>query len=199
MQAVGVALLDEYPLWVSALAELIGRDPSLRVDVTASSGAELVTRWQSTPCPVVIAEPWLRSDDGLDAIATIIGLDPAVTVIAFSRVWDNGHVQQVLDLGARAYVPKSTPIDQMPGIITSARRGLMTTPMRAADGVDSGLTPREIEVLRLVARGEGNDAIARALHITERTVKFHLQNAYRKLGARNRTEAAALARREGVI
>lgn len=131
MQAVGVALLDEYPLWISALAELIGRDPSLRVDVTASSGAELVTRWQSTPCPVVIAEPWLRSDDGLDAIATIIGLDPAVTVIAFSRIWDNGHVQQVLDLGARAYVPKSTPIGQMPGIITNARQGLMTAPVRA--------------------------------------------------------------------
>ena len=199
MQAIGVALLDEYPLWVSALADLIGRDPSLRVDVTASGGAELVTRWQATPCPVVIAEPWLRSDDGLDAIATIIGLDPAVTVIAFSRIWDKGHVQQVLDLGARAYVPKSTPIDQMPGIITNAQQGLMTAPVRAGGGGASGLTPREIEVLGLVARGEGNDAIARALRITERTVKFHLQNAYRKLGARNRTEAAALARREGVI
>jgi DNA-binding NarL/FixJ family response regulator len=199
MKPIGVALLDEYPLWVSALADLAGRDPSLRVDVTASSGEELVARWQERPCPIVIAEPWLRSDDGLDAIRTILGIDPAVTVIAFSRVWDNGHVQQLLDLGARAYVPKSTPIDQLPGIIGTARQGLMTAPMRAAGGSASGLTPREIEVLRLVSLGEGNDAIARALRITERTVKFHLQNAYRKLGARNRTEAAALARREGVI
>ena len=199
MKPIGVALLDEYPLWVSALADLAGRDPSLRVDVTASSGEELVARWQERPCPIVIAEPWLRSDDGLDAIRTILGIDPAVTVIAFSRVWDNGHVQQVLDLGARAYVPKSTPIDQMPGIIANARQGLVTAPMRAVGEGASGLTPREIEVLGLVALGEGNDAIARALRITERTVKFHLQNAYRKLGARNRTEAAALARREGVI
>ena len=160
----GVALLDEYPLWVSALADLIGRDPALRVDVTVSRGAELVTRWQATPCPVVIAEPWLRSDDVLDAIATVTALDPAVTVIAFSRIWDTGHVQQALDLGARAYVPKSTPIDQLPGIITTARQGLMTAPVRADGGGASGLTPREIVALALVARGEGNDAIARAAH-----------------------------------
>lgn len=196
---VRVAVLDEYPVLVDGLADGLNAEDDFVVVVRATSGADLLERLRARPCDVVVAEPWLRSDDGLDAIADIAATMPQVTIVAFSRVWDDSRVAQVMDRGAKAYVPKSTSMSSLPGVVRSAMQGMVTRPTTSPDLDDAGLTPREVEVLALVADGLDNAAIGRGLFITERTVKFHLQNAFRKLGAGNRTEAVALARRRGVL
>ena len=195
-----VAVLDEYPSALAGLANALEAAEGFSVCCRAISGAELLAHMQTCACDVVVAEPWLRSDDGLDALRHIAAERPDVTLVAFSRVWDRERVQQVMDLGARAYVPKTTDVANIPGIIRRAMDGLVTLPHEQGEhGVRIELTPREFDVLREAADGHDNAAIAADLGIAERTVKFHLQNAYRKLGARNRTEAAAIARRQGIL
>ena len=155
---------------------------------------------QSSTCEVVVAEPWLRTNDGFEALAHVAEHHADITIVAFSRVWDRDRVEQVMALGARAYVPKTTDVAALPGIIRRAMDGLVTVPHdQGEDGRAVDLTPREFDVLRRAADGHDNARIAADLGIAERTVKFHLQNAYRKLGAHNRTEAAAIARRQGIL
>jgi len=195
-----IAVLDEYPLWVDALAAALDQDDHFSVDVRAHTGAELLDGLSSHPCEVIVAEPWLRSGDGLAALQQVSATSPDLTIVALSRVWTDDHVRQVMDLGARAYLPKSTPPAILPDLIRGAMGGMTTFPV-APDALDgaSALTPRELEVLGLAADGHDNRTIATGLFISERTVKFHLQNAYRKLGARNRTEASAVARKRGMV
>ena len=195
-----IAVLDEYPLWVDALATALDQDDTFSVDVRAHSGSELLDGLSSHPCDVVVAEPWLRSGDGLAALQQVSATNPGLTIVALSRVWTDDHVRQVMDLGARAYLPKSTPPAILPDLIRGAMAGMTTFPVApdALQGATS-LTPRELEVLAMAADGHDNRAIATGLFISERTVKFHLQNAYRKLGAHNRTEASAIARKRGMV
>lgn len=194
-----IAVMDEYPVLVDGLADGLAAEPGFTVPVRATCGADLVAQLASRPCDVVVAEPWLRSDDGLAALADIVAARPGITLVAFSRVWDDNRVNQVMALGARAYVPKSTPMSSLPSIVRSALAGMETRPAATQMSVSSGMTLRELEVLALAAEGLENAAIGRRLFITERTVKFHLQNAYRKLGAGNRTEAAVIARQRGLL
>lgn len=196
---IRIAVLDEYPVLVDGLAEGLGSEPGFAVVVRATSGAELLEYLAARPCDVVVAEPWLRSDDGLTALAELLAAHPRTTVVAFSRVWDESRVNQVMTLGARAYVPKSTPMSDLPSILRSAVAGMETRPTSTKDSDTAGLTPREIEVLALAAQGIDNASIGKRLFISERTVKFHLQNTYRKLGAANRTEASVMARQRGLL
>ena len=198
--ATRVAVLDEYPFSRAGLTDCLAAAQGFSVCCSASTGRELVEHVATCACDVVVAEPWLRSDDGLAALAQVAAGYPDVTIVAFSRIWDRERVQQVMALGARAYVPKTTDVASLPGIIRRAMDGLVTVPHEQGEhGHPVDLTPREFDVLRLAADGNDNAHIAAALHIAERTVKFHLQNAYRKLGAHNRTEAAAIARRQGIL
>ena len=199
-QVVRVAVLDEYPFSRAALAEGLDAVAGFVVCIQASTGAELLAHMESCSCAVVVAEPWLRTNDGIDALAHVADHRPDITIVAFSRVWDRERVEQLMALGARAYVPKTSDIADLPGIIRRAMDGLVTVPHEdGSRGRPVDLTPREFEVLRLAADGQDNAEIAGALGVAERTVKFHLHNAYLKLGARNRTEAAAIARRTGIL
>ena len=195
-----IALLDEYPLWLNALTEGLEAHAGFLVTLVALTGAELIRSLAGRGADVLVLEPWLRSGDGLDAIQHITTTMPGTTVVAFSRIWDDRHVQPVMDLGVTAYVPKTTPVTGLCPVIAGARDGLVTRPRssQAAPAMPV-LTPRELEVLALVADGHSNQAVAEQLFMTERTVRFHLRNVYAKLGAGNRTMAVAMARKAGVI
>lgn len=195
-----VAVLDEYPSALAGLANALEAAEGFSVCCRAISGAQLMAHMETCACDVVVAEPWLRSDDGLDALRHVAAERPDVTIVALSRVWDRERVQQVMEIGARAYLPKTTDVANLPGVIRRAMDGLMTLPHdQGGLGRPVDLTSREFDVLRLAADGHDNATISAELGIAERTVKFHLQNAYRKLGARNRTEASAIARRQGIL
>lgn len=196
---IRLALMDEYPVLVDGLASALGHESGFTVVVRATTGADLLGHLRARPCDVVVAEPWLRSADGLDALRDIVASRPEVTVIAFSRMWDDARVNQLMDLGARAYVAKSTPASSLPSIVRSAMAGVETRPSTNGGPVGAGLTAREIEVLALAATGLDSVTIGARLFITERTVKFHLHNVYRKLGASNRTEASVIARGRGIL
>lgn len=195
-----VALLDEYPLWLNALTEGLEAQAGLLVTLVALTGGELLRSLTGQQVDVLVLEPWLRSGDGLEAVRHVRTTMPGTTVVAYSRIWDDRHVQPVMDLGAAAYVPKTTPVAGLRSIIAGARNGLVTLPRAVPTvGPVPALTPREAEVLGLVADGHSNDDVARQIFVTERTVRFHLRNIYAKLGATNRTMAVAVARKAGII
>lgn len=193
--------MDEYPAMLDSMRTLLDADAGFRVVAEAATGAELLQAVSSQRVDLVLAEPWLRSDGALDALREIARTQERVVIVALSRMWDREHVDPLVEMGARAYIPKSTPLERIPPIIHAAVDGMITLPADAESGTAGTalLTPREAEVLSLAAEGMDNRAIAGALVVTERTVKFHLQNSYRKLGVTNRTAAAAAARKLGII
>lgn len=196
-----IVVMDEYPAMLDSMRTLLDGHPGFRVVAQVDSGAELLQVVRSQRVDLVLVEPWLRSDGALAALREISRMHPPVIIVALSRMWDRKHVDPLVEIGARAYIPKSTALERILPIIHAAVDGMVTLPADSDSGMAGAglLTPREAEVLAMAAEGMDNRAIAEVLVVTERTVKFHLQNAYRKLGVTNRTAAAAAARRLGII
>jgi DNA-binding NarL/FixJ family response regulator len=196
---IRIAILDEYPAVRASLVAALADDGGFTVAGQAETGSGLMDVIDRNKVDVVLAEPWLRSNDGLDALTRIAATRPEVAIVALSSVWDDAHVQQLRAIGTRAYIPKSMDLPEVLLILRQVHDGLEIFPAADTPGVPALLTPRETEVLRLAADGLCNRDIADQLFVSERTVKFHLQNAYRKLGVGNRTAAAAAARRRGLV
>ena len=203
MAALRVAIADEYPTFRLGLETALAADPGIEVVVNAGNGADLLDALTTTPADVVLIEPWMRAGDGLLAVGEVLGRYPDTTVIVLSRVWDGQRVSHLQEMGVHGYVDKRTEPRDLPSVIRHVIAGGMVAPSTTSAGSDKGmrepLSPRELEVLALVAEGYSNKEIGERLFVTEQTVKFHLANVFRKLGARNRTEAARSAMHKGLI
>lgn len=204
MAALRVAIADEYPTFRLGLETALAADPGIDVVVNAGNGADLLDALTTTPADVVLIEPWMRAGDGLLAVGEVLERYPGTTVIVLSRVWDGQRVTHLQEMGVHGYLDKRTEPRDLPSVIRHVMAGGMVAPSTtSAGGGENGmrepLSPRELEVLALVAEGYSNREIGERLFVTEQTVKFHLANVFRKLGARNRTEAARSAMHKGLI
>lgn len=197
---VRVGIVDEYPTQVAGVAAAINASTTMRVVMTAGSGAEAMQATEHDVPDILLVEPWMRTGDGIACINRIHRDHPDVPVVALSRMWDEAHVREARAAGAVAHVPKTTPPEDLPAILRQVLAGAEVRPaVAAASPGAADLTAREREVLALAARGMPNSEIADALYVTEQTVKFHLSNVYRKLGVHNRTEASHRAARTGIL
>lgn len=193
-RATRVAIADDSPMLMDGVARALGDGSSVSVVARATSGSELLAKVDGRDPDVAIIEPWMSSGDGLDAIAALSHECPDTTVIALSGVQQPEYVEQVLAQGADGYIGKDVPPADFASLVRRIREGVLVRPRAMApDGPAHALTAREREVLALVAEGLSNQEVGRRLFVTEQTVKFHLGNVYRKLGASNRTEAARKA------
>ena len=202
-------LVDPYPLWldgVAAALEVGGFGVVARCARTADA-LELVAEHQPDLCVTEIA----GTDPG-EYIKGIRAAGPATRVIILTAVEDLVAVGTALAAGAAAYVMKTAAPEDFGAAVTLAFSPSVFLSGggngASSDGDDAGtpgtdaipsLTKREIEILRLVAEGASNASVAKKLWITEQTVKFHLSNVYKKIGAANRTEAARWAQQNGVL
>jgi DNA-binding NarL/FixJ family response regulator len=195
-----VAIADDCPLLMDGIAHSLEGNGSVAVVIRATSGADLLAALSRTPVDVVLIEPWMRSGDGLDAIAEIALSSAAPTIIALSAVRLPDQVDQAIERGANGYIGKDVPPTDLPSLVRRVASGVLVRPRPAVNGGPThALTAREREVLALVADGLSNQEVGDRLFVTEQTVKFHLGNVYRKLGASNRTEAARKGMRAGLI
>ncbi len=198
-QTTRLAVLDEYPIQTVGLATALAASDTIRVVLSATSSAALMEGLPEANADAVLIEPWTRSHDGLTTIETIVADYPGIVVIAMSRLWDNSHVARALEAGAAGYLSKSMNIADLPAMVRHVCDGGVIRPQHNGNApAAAGLTAREREVLSMAARGRSNALIGDELFITAQTVKFHLSNAYRKLGVQNRTEAAHVAARLGI-
>lgn len=198
--ATRVAILDEYPVQALGVATALGASQSMRVVLSTVSPATLREQLPALHVDALMLEPWMRNGDGIAVIKEVTANHPDIAVIALSRIWTPDHVNQAFDAGARAYLSKEIRTVDLASMVRHIMEGGTVRPSTPETTVlpKSDLTAREQEVLCLAARGHSNAAIADELFVTPQTVKFHLSNAYRKLGVHNRTEAAHRAARLGV-
>ena len=201
---IRVMSVDDHPLLRQGLAALIMHEPDMTLVAEASSGAEAIRRHAEQSPDVTLMDLRLPDMSGIEALLAIRLASPNARVVMLTTFEGDAEIQRSLKAGARGYLLKSTPPAELMQAIRLVHAGKKRIPSEIAAQVaeyvaDDELTPREIDVLRLVAEGNGNRAIAERLFISEETVKAHLKHVMGKLSASDRTQAVTIALRRGFI
>ena len=200
---IGVLLVDDHPLVRAGLAGLIGSTTDdISVVGEAGSGDEAVRIASDLHPDVVLMDLSMPEVDGIESTRRLFaaGYDGAVVVLTSFKETD--RVAEALAAGAIGYLLKDGEPGDVLSAIRAAAAGHAPLDPRVARALlpdrapapGAGLSVRELQVLRLVARGMANKQIARRLEISERTVKVHLGNVFRRIGVTDRTSAAIWAR-----
>lgn len=209
-----VLVADDHRLFRQGLIGLMKtREDLVTVVGEASTGNEAVRMAERLRPDVVLMDIYMPDGDGLEATARIREACPGTAVVMLTSSEADEHIYRAIQVGATGYLLKDLDADELFGMLTGVNSNevLMTRAMGAkllrhiasppseADHQHDALTEREIDVLRLVARGASNPQIADELYISVNTVKVHLRNILEKLSLENRTQAAAYAVRRGLV
>ena len=201
-----VLIVDDHKLMALALKDALDEVDDLRVVGVAHSGCDalsMITRTQPDVVLLDVEMPGMRGPECLDLIHRDY---PSVKVVMLSAGHDLDMIRDTFSRGAAAFIAKTVDPSDLPAAVRHACEGTVihapswleheteSDPIR-----DAGLTDRELTMLKAVARGLSNKAISEELWVSEQTVKFHLNNVYRKLGVHNRTAAAGFAHERGLL
>ena len=208
-------IVEDHPLMLSALRETLEQADGFAVVGTATSGLQVEPLVSRTRPDLVLLDLMLPGLDGLSCLALLRERHPQATVVVLSGQDDDETIEKALLGGATAYVNKSIDPADLPVLLRQALLGNVrfAAPRPNRDLVtqaalqsrydearsETGLTPRELEILEAVARGLSNRAVGSELFLSDQTVKFHLHKIYRKLRVANRTEAAQTAFQLGLV
>jgi len=201
---IRVMSVDDHPLLRQGLAAIINIENDMTLVAEASSGAEAIEVHRLHSPDVTLMDLRLPDMSGVDCLSAIRLVSPSARVVMFSTYEGDVEIQRALKGGARGYLLKTTPPDELIETIRLVHAGKRRIPSDLAATMaehvaEDALSPREIEVLRLVAEGNRNRQIAERLFISEETVKAHLKHVLLKLGAGDRTQAVTIAVRRGFI
>jgi DNA-binding NarL/FixJ family response regulator len=186
------------------LASLLREDPIVDVLPPVDEESAAASIQTEEPVDVILWDFGWRPDDALEAVQALPGSTPPLVALTA----DPSHATLARNAGMTAILPRSASADALRAALLAALAGLVVRDpsfeheaSQPRDRLESGesLTPRELEVLQLLAEGLANKTIARRLGIRETTVKFHVNSILAKLGAQSRTEAVARAARQGLI
>jgi DNA-binding NarL/FixJ family response regulator len=202
-ELITVLLVDDHQMVRTGLATLLGSTEDLRVVAQAGDGEQAVAEAARTYPDVVLMDLSMPGMDGVEATRLILADHPEVRVVVLTSFSDRDRVNDALAAGAVGYLLKDCePADLLAAVRSAAaghspldpRVAGVLLPNRTGGRPEDAISPREVEVLRLVARGLANKQIGRALGISERTVKAHLGRVFRQIGVADRTSAALWAR-----
>jgi DNA-binding NarL/FixJ family response regulator len=198
-------LADDHPLILWAYRHELDRAGGFDVVAEVHTGSQVLPRTGQTTPDVVVLDIGLPELDGLACLARLRTAHPKIKVVICSGSGDPEQIAAAREGGAAAYIVKTLAAEELPSALSAAleqdefRVFGVEDAASAYDEIISGLSEREISMLRTLARGLSNKAIGRELWITEQTVKFHLTNIYRKLGVENRTQATRVAYEHGLV
>ena len=211
---IRVVLVDDHAVVRQGLARLVDGSADMEVVGTAADGGEALEVIRTSHPDVVLMDLQMPGTDGVAATRAIVGAGLGAQVLVLTSFSDEERIVAALDAGAVGYLLKDADADDVLDGIRAVSRGESPIhpraarallgarrpggPERAGGGPAAGLTPREREVLSLVAAGLANKQIARRLGITDRTVKAHLTSVFARLGVEDRTQAALWAQRHGL-
>jgi DNA-binding NarL/FixJ family response regulator len=204
---IRVAVVDDHPIVRDGIVANLQDATDIAVAGSAGSGAEALALVQRERPDVVLLDLELPDRSGLDVILELKAALPEVRIVVFSAYGGEERVAAALSRGADSYVLKGTPSDELLATIRSA---VTDRPRLGADVAAQLLrslhtprrlriTPRESEVLSLLAEGLSNKAIATRLNVAERTVRFHVGEILERLGAESRSQAVAFAKQRGLL
>jgi DNA-binding NarL/FixJ family response regulator len=198
-----VLLADDHRLVIEGVRGALAQSDGIEIVAEARRGSQVLPLVNQLRPDVVLLDIQMPEMDGFTCLELLQKRFPEVKVIVLSVYNDAAHIEAALSRGASAYIVKSISPNDLASAVSQAVEGTVYHAFGMSgegnSAIDAhGLTDRELVILRAVARGLSNRAIAGELWVTEQTVKFHLTNIYRKLNVANRTEAARAAFRLGV-
>ncbi|MDX3801822.1 response regulator transcription factor [Streptomyces sp. AK04-3B] len=202
-----ILIVDDHPVVRFGLRGMLEAYDDLRVVGEAGSGDEAIVLAAAMRPDVVLMDLRMPGTDGTTATARIRQEHPGIRVLVLTTYEGDADILPAIEAGATGYLLKDTPIGTLADAIRAAARGetvlappvaaRLVTHLQAPAGEQ--LTPREVQVLGLVARGLSNGEIGRQLYIGEATVKTHLLRTFVKLGVNDRTAAVTVALSRGVL
>jgi DNA-binding NarL/FixJ family response regulator len=199
-----VLAVDDHPLLREGIAALIGSEEDMELVGEASNGREALDLFRKCQPDITLMDLRMPEMNGIDAIGAIRGEFLDARIIVLTSHPGDVQVSRALKAGARGYLLKGMLRKELPETIRAVYAGHKRLSSEAAaeiaeHAIDDALTPREIDVLRLVAAGNANKEIGAQLSLTEVTVKTHVKNILAKLGANDRTHAVTIALKRGII
>ena len=201
---IRILTVDDHPLIRVGIATLVAPESDMKVVGEASNGREGIAKFRECLPDVTLMDLQMPDMSGVDAMLAIRGEFHEARFIVLTTYTGDVQVFRALKAGAQAYVMKNLVHKELLQTIRAVHAGRKTMSPEVAAQVaahagEETLTPREIDVLRLVAAGSANKEIAAQLSITEETVKSRVKNILLKLGANDRTHAVTTALKRGII
>jgi len=202
-ERISILCVEDHPLFRAGIRDLIESQSDMVLVGLAASGAEGINLARQLMPDVILMDLRLPDMNGIAATAGIREHRPDAKVLMLTTFEGDAEVQRALAAGARAYVLKSSSPEELVNAIRHVHAGKKYLPselaIELAQHVGEAVTPREISILKLIAAGNRNKDIAQHLSIAEDTVKGHIKHIMEKLGARDRTQAVAIAVQRGII
>ena len=201
---IRILAVDDHPLLRGGIAALIAAKPDMQLVAEASSGEEAVEQFRRHRPDIALMDLQMKGMSGIEAIIAIHAEFPAAKIIVLTNLEGDALAHRALKAGAQAYLLKGSMRMDLPETVRSVCKGAKAidsdVAVRLAEHVsDERLSPREIEVLSLIAAGNSNKMISAQLGLSEETTKAHVKNIIAKLQAHDRTHAVTVALRRGII
>lgn len=203
-------IVDDHPVVRDGLLAILSTQPDFAVIAEAGNGQEAVALLRTQQPDVILLDLEMPEMDGVAALRAMRVVKPNVRAIVFTAYDTDERIVEAVQAGAQGYLLKGVPRNELFNAIRIVHAGgsllqpivaskLMRQLSRPNNSLIEPLTPREQEVLGYLAKGMQNKEISAELHISPRTVKFHVSSLLGKLGAGNRTEAVAIAAQHNLI
>ena len=201
---IRILAVDDHPLVPQGIAGLIGVQPDMALVGEASNGREAIQEFRKHQPDVTLMDLQMPEMNGLDALIAIRNEFRDAKIIVLTTYGGDMQIRRALKAGAQAYLLKNTLHKELMETIRAVHAGRKALSPEASyeiaeHATDDALTPAEIAVLRLIAAGNANKQIADQLSITEETVKSRVKSILSKLGANDRTHAAMIGLKRGII
>ena len=201
---IRVLSVDDHALLREGVAALLAAQSDVKLVAEAANGLEAIDQFRRHRPDVTLMDLQMPEMNGVDAMTAIREEFPSARIIVLTTYVGDALVLRALKAGARAYLLKGLLRKELLETIRLVHAGQKRiAPAVAAElaehAMDDALSPREVEVLRLIASGNANKAIASQLAITEETVKGHVKNILAKLSANDRTHAVTIGLKRGII
>lgn len=201
-QPIKIFLADDHPALRAGLAAILSSQPDMKVVGEAGSGRE--TLESTVAADVYVVDLRMPEGDGVHVIRQLRERDRESKVLVLTTYDNEEDIFRALEAGARGFLLKDTTSEELVAAIQQVHAGERHLPQaiasRLADRiVRPALTPRELDVLRLVAKGRSNKELASAMFISEETVKSHMKSLFLKLGVHDRAQAVSVSLKRGLI